>query len=742
MSTAAPTTRPIVPQASRAQPFASSGPKPVQTIDPIKLFKKYFWLLMVAGVIGVAIGVGSYLALRKYLPRYDAQVYFKVLPAMTDPTEVATDANTNEKALERFMATQAQTMVSDKVLDKAVRYPGYQTNAPDWIAQFTGANGAIDNAAAIRDLQKIVSARPMAKSQFIVLTVSYQKPQDAAFIAKKVKEAYTAELSSDTDGLQDERRKSLSQSIKNYTEQIEEQERARDRIITSNQLESLEAKTSEAAAVLAGYLANRSLIQDQITMLQTQQLEYERVLSAPGGLIYPEDIRTAAEMDPLVRQTLSTIQQLQASDRSLEKQGLGNKHPTRIAIQAQIDGLREELDVTRNQIMATQFNGMVDQLRRSMDQMRARESQMIDKIDEAKARLSELNKLEQEINEHDRKIQNLSERRDEMQFSLENLNTIASMESSDRVVVFQNEKLPDQMAFPRALVVIPAGFVLFLGLTAGLIVLREVLDQRVKGPADVAMIPRTPVLGMIPIANEDPSRPERPETAYHDRPNGIMAESVRQLRVAVVKKMQQAGHRSVLVVPATPESGATTVVTNLSEACARADLKTLVIDANLRRPRIHGLFNLEANPGLVDVLAGAVKLDDAICSTDNPNLDVLTVGSAEHRIFERMVTEPMGELLAKLESRYDMVILDTAPAIVAGDAVGLAQRCGATILVARAMTEKRGTIARLKNELTDTRAEFLGVLINAVRPSAGGYLRRNYRAAHAYQHRGRKAAKA
>jgi len=62
--------------------------------------------------------------------------------------------------------------------------------------------------------------------------------------------------------------------------------------------------------------------------------------------------------------------------------------------------------------------------------------------------------------------------------------------------------------------------------------------------------------------------------------------------------------------------------------------------------------------------------------------------------------------------------------------------------VARAMAEKRGTIARLKSELSDTRAEFLGVMINAVRPSAGGYFRRNIRAAHAYQQRGKKSAKA
>jgi len=742
MSTAAHTPRPIVPQSPRAHAPASGGAKPVQTIDPVKLLKKYFWLLMIAGVVGVAVGVGSYLTLRKFLPRYDSVVTFKVLAPQTSSMELATGKDTQEKPLERFMATQAQTMVSDKVLNKALGYSGFQVNAPDWIAQFTDANGAIATTDAVRELQKTVSARPLPKSQYIILSVSYSKAVDAAFVAQKITQAYMAELASSTDSAQDDLRESMTQGLTDLAASIALNERARDRIITENQLESLDSRMSEAFAAMAINIETLSAVQNQITSIISQQEEYQRVLSSPSGIVYPEDIRAGAEADPLVRQTLAAIQSLQASYRAMEKEGLGSKHPAMVTTMARTDGMKEELDVTRNTIMSTNFTAMLDTFRRGLLQMRAQEAQLLDDIDKDKARLNELAQLQQEIKVLERKIENFGDRRDEKQAALDEVIAISGLESSDRVELYQGAKIPDKMAFPDPKIIIPAGFVLFVGLVGGLIVLREMLDQRIKGPADVAMIPRTPVLGIVPIASEDPSRPERPETAFHDRPTGIMAESIRQLRVGVIKKMQQAGHRSLLIVPATPQSGATTIVTNLSEACARADLKTLVIDANLRRPRIHGLFNLEANPGLVDVLAGVATIEDAVCSTDNPNLDVLTVGSGEHRMFERIVTDPMGELLTKLEARYDIVLIDTAPAIVAGDAVGLAQRCGATILVARAMTEKRGTIARLKNELTDTRAEFLGVLINAVRPSAGGYLRKNYRTAHAYQQRGRKSAEA
>lgn len=721
---------------------AAASPAAIPTIDPIKLFKKYFWVLFASGIVAAAFGVGLFLVLARFFPRYDVEVYFQVLPAIRDFKEIAAGDDTEKEQFERFMSTQAQTMISDKVLERALNFPGYTTEAANWIKPFSDSSGAIAKADAIRELKEDVYARPLPKSQYILLTMGYRHARDATFIAQQITNAYMNEIGTSTDARQSEFRETLVRSVADLTNEISQKERARDRIITENQLESIESVTSSTYKSMEEKLEQLGAVQDSITSLVTQQQEYERLLSTPGGIVFPETIRRTAEEDPLVRQTQSTLQQLQAADRALEKQDLGVNHPSRISVRSQIDGTLEELESSRTEIMSSMFSGLLDQIRQGLMQLRARESELLRTIDEDKARLNELASLLQEIKELERQIERLGERLEERQAELQNLNMISGMESSNRVIVFQPARTPDKAAFPNYKFVIPAGFVGFLSFVAALIVLREMLDQRIKGPADVAMIPRTPVLGMLPMASEDPSRPERAETAFHDRPTGVMAESVRQVRVAIVKRMQQAGHRSLLVVPATPESGATTLVTNLSEACARADLKTLVIDANLRRPRIHSLFNLEASPGLVDVLANKATIEDAVCSTDNPNLDVLTVGSAEHRMFERIVTDPMGELLTKLEARYDIVIIDVAPAIVAGDAVALAHRCGSTLLVARAMTEKRGTIARLKNELSDTRAEFLGVVINAVQSSAGGYFRKNIRASHEYQQKGRKAAKA
>ncbi len=99
---------------------------------------------------------------------------------------------------------------------------------------------------------------------------------------------------------------------------------------------------------------------------------------------------------------------------------------------------------------------------------------------------------------------------------------------------------------------------------------------------------------------------------------------------------------------------------------------------------------------------------------------------------ERLASEEFTELLAAASAEYDIIFIDVPPAIVAGDGLSIANRCDATVLVVKAFSEKRGLVSRIRNELGDARAEFLGVIVNSVRASAGGYLRGNIRASQGY----------
>lgn len=713
---------------------APAGAGGASTFDPIKVFKKYLILLIIASFVGVAVGVGGFIVLRRYAPQYKAEAYFNVLAPRDDIADVGTFGN-NKEELERFMATQAASMVSVNVLEGVVTHPRLVSEAPDWSSQFLDSSGRIIAAEAIIELQETLVARPVPNTTLIQLSFEYGKPQDVFTVVQIVTEEYLEDLRTSTTSERQETRDQLAGLIEDLEQSVEREQRAIDRLLSVNKMESVDARLTEASQTLNLAVESLNSINELITLTETQQQEYLRILNDARGIAFPEDIRAQVSVDPLIQQLKSQLQARQASLRSLERLGLGAEHPQMKLVQADIQGLNDEIGAKTEELLTTQFNQAIDTVRRQLNQLYARQAELQGDVETAQRRLNEVTTISQEIASLQRSVEQKQTRIADNQARLDEVRGLGDLSSASRVTLRQAPRLPDQVSFPKIEFIVPAGFVLVVGLTSLVIVLREVLDQRIKGPSDIAMIPRTPLLGMLPDVGEDPSRPKRAETAFQDRPSGVFAESVRQLRVALLKKIHLAGHRSVLVVPASPRSGATSLVTNLAQAAARADSRVLIVDANLRRPAVHGLFDLAPSPGLADVLADAASIDEAICRTDNPSLDVMTVGAPEHRVFERIATEPMSRLLSQLEARYDLVILDVAPAIVSGDAFGLANRVGGTILVVRALSEKRGLVARLRTELNDARGEFLGVVVNAVRASAGGYFKRNMRTAHAYQNR-------
>ena len=138
------------------------------------------------------------------------------------------------------------------------------------------------------------------------------------------------------------------------------------------------------------------------------------------------------------------------------------------------------------------------------------------------------------------------------------------------------------------------------------------------------------------------------------------------------------------------------------------------------------LFDLPTDSlGLSDLLTNDASLDQVVQDVGG-NITVIAVGTPGNRIVERLHTVQFDTLLAELRVRYDLVLFDMPPAVVAGEAMILANKVDAAVLVVRAYQEQRGLVARLINQLSDARCELLGILLNRPRGTAGGYLKKNY----------------
>lgn len=480
------------------------------------------------------------------------------------------------------------------------------------------------------------------------------------------------------------------------------------------------------------------LINAQILNIQ-QQIEAYRIvlrndeaqLQKETAIVYDSTLRQGVEQYPQILNLKQRIIDLESSLIALEQGGIGREHRNYKQLVQTLDATKRQLETTREQLLLEAFESRINATRTALSQFNAQIEDLVSQREELTVRLNELAQMSEEIGEINRQIENTLTLKAERQSDLAKLNVTTGLDTASRIKVVKQENVPDRPSFPVIFVMIPAGIFLTTAFVAGVLVIFEFLDQRVKSPADIAMIPRTPILGMIPDAEEDPIKHESLATLFQDSPNSVLAEHYRQLRTRIVKKMAAHDHRTLLVVGAMPGSGATSVTTNLAQALIASGKKVLVIDTNFRRARIHNAFGLAEEPGLAEVLAGDRALGDSIRTLDS-GLGILPAGARNKRVVERLGTDQMGQILAQASSDYDIILLDVAPAIVAGDAMTLSSHVDATILVARAMQEKRGQVARLKNELSDTRAELLGVLVNGVKSAAGGYMRKNIRTSHKY----------
>ena len=193
------------------------------------------------------------------------------------------------------------------------------------------------------------------------------------------------------------------------------------------------------------------------------------------------------------------------------------------------------------------------------------------------------------------------------------------------------------------------------------------------------------------------------------------------------------GHHSLLFVSGQPGAGCTALISNIAACFAGSEKRVLVIDGNFRRPRIAEVFGVAASPGLGDVLNGAATFDQSVQDSRVEKVSVLTAGSESSRHPDLLTTPRLALIMSEARQKYDFILVDSPAAVVSGDWQTLANHVDATALVVRCLQDERGLAARLIAQLRDAKPEHLGVIVNAVKSAAGGYLKRNLRQMDQYQ---------
>jgi len=352
--------------------------------------------------------------------------------------------------------------------------------------------------------------------------------------------------------------------------------------------------------------------------------------------------------------------------------------------------------------LANTFSRQYIDFRRNADRAKVRRAQAL--ID---AQLRELSPAARnsEVGE------NLDQRRRQLE-------VLGALQTGNAELV-QPAAAPTSPSSPQTERNVALGLLLGLLLGLGLTLLREQLDRRVRNVEDVEALYAVPVLGTIPQSRVIPELSPGEELP----PTGMEGEAFRMLRANLRYFNVDRDVTSILVTSAAPQDGKTTVSWNIALAEARAGDRVLLLEADLRRPAIARNLGLPTpEDGLSLVLAGASETADAVQKVHG--VDVLPAGPLPPNPAELIESQRMAELLAWAESEYDRVIIDTPPAAVVADALSLFNRVGGVVVVARLQQSEHAAAVNLRDQLLNTGAPVLGIVVNGVpAPAESSYYR-------------------
>ncbi|MCO4253150.1 polysaccharide biosynthesis tyrosine autokinase [Pseudarthrobacter sp. MDT3-9] len=252
------------------------------------------------------------------------------------------------------------------------------------------------------------------------------------------------------------------------------------------------------------------------------------------------------------------------------------------------------------------------------------------------------------------------------------------------------------------------GFAIGLAFGMGAAVLRSTLDSRIRGEADLRHVTQAPLLGGISFDQDAVRKPLLTQAG----PQSQRAETFRQLRTNLQFANFSGRARAVLITSSLPGEGKSTTATNLAISLAQAGHSVCLVDADLRRPMIGEYLGLERNAGLTTALVGVADVNDLLQPWGDDNLYVLTSGEVPPNPSELLGSDEMKDVISRLESVFDSVIIDAPPLLPVTDAAVLSQHVGGVVIVVGAQKLRQQELKKSLDALEMVGANILGMVLN------------------------------
>lgn len=286
---------------------------------------------------------------------------------------------------------------------------------------------------------------------------------------------------------------------------------------------------------------------------------------------------------------------------------------------------------------------------------------------------------------------------------------IASDRKSTNIRVVDQAETPKAPISPNLRRSFMLSLIAGLTLSLGLVFFVDYLDSRLKTPQDLKAYLGVPFLGLIPAV---PRGKDVGNPLLTDIGPGGFAEAFKTVRTNVLFSSADDGLRSLVVTSAGPGEGKSICSANIAIALAQTGLRVLLVDADMRRPRVHEIFGVPDEPGLSNLLTGNAKASEVIQKSSLEKLWVMSAGHIPVNPAELLSSLRFVDFLAALEDHFDWVVLDTPPVLVVSDSMVVANKATGVVFVVGADQTSRNAARNAVDQLQATNANVLGSVLN------------------------------
>jgi len=433
------------------------------------------------------------------------------------------------------------------------------------------------------------------------------------------------------------------------------------------------------------------------------EIKYEKALKLLKNPAKADSIPEVVSSPVIISIKANEIGLLREKAEKSEK--FGQKHPIMIALNQEIKDLRKQkFHEIKNIVssMKTNYEVALSQERTLQNAMGLSQDETInrDKI------AIQYQVLQQEVDSNRQLYDMLLKRLKETNVSEEN-RTI-------NIHVVDYAEVPKSPVKPKPKRNLLLAVIMGLFMGGGMAFFIEYLDNTVKNSEDLERFFQLPYLGPVPHYDMKNSGSVQPELVVLNEPRSSASEAYRGLRTGILFSTPGHSPRSVLITSPAAGEGKTITCANLAVVMAQSGSKVLLIDTDMRKPRLHRVFGIKNEQGMSNLLVGEGEWKDFRIKTDITNLDFIPSGPNSPNPAELVGSERMQNLMKEFGKEYDRIVMDSAPVAAVTDPVVLSRLADGVILVIHAGVTSRDIIANGIRRLKDVHATILGAMLNNI----------------------------